>query len=218
MYRHVVREDGWAASTVGQLLNESDTSQEALTGLATAAAHAFSEPQAPSKAGFVLRSILQRATEKTASAALEVFSLLPRLDLDSEILALLNTLLMNHSAMVADPLARLIELSPHLIPSQSALAADLADAILDKHSQTLLDMRTAFAASAREFINLAFMLHRNEGIGWERGLTLFERLLALRVDGLRQSLQIVDGRPIPISGAPLRSRRRARRNPRLRRQ
>ena len=87
--------------------------------------------------------------------------------------------------------------------------------MLDRHAQTLLDMRTSFAASASEFINLALTLHRDEGVGRERGLALFERLLSLNVAGTRQSLLAVDARP--VIGAPFLSRRRRQRGRRPRR-
>ncbi|MEP6669782.1 MAG: ATP-binding protein [Chthoniobacter sp.] len=215
MYRHVFWDDEWAAVTITHLLADPATSQDVLTGLATTAAHAFTEPSVRSKAVRVLEGVIPRANEATAVEALGLFSLMPRLDPNPELLGVLNTFLGHPNALVSHALGPLVERLPDFIPTHSALAADLADTILDRHGQTLLDMRTSFAASASELINLALTLHRDEGVGRERGLTLFERLLALNVAGTRQSLLAVDARP--VAGAPFRFRRRTRRVPRGRR-
>jgi len=214
MYRHVFWEDEWAAATIAKLLADPTTAQEVLTGLATTAAHAFAELGSRSKAAIVLKTVLPRADEATALAVLDLFSLLPQLDSDPELLGLLKTLLANPNALVAHDLGSLVERLPDLIPAHSALAANLANAILDRHAEALLDMRTSFSASASGLINLALTLHRDEGVGRERGLALFERLLALNVAGTRNSLLAVDGRPVAV--AEFHFRRRTQRVQRLR--
>ncbi len=97
------------------------------------------------------------------------------------------------------PSAPEILFAAHFIQNRfdlTGFTGDLANSILDRHTPAMLDMRTSFAASASELINLALTLHRDESVGRDRGLALFERLLALNVYGTRQSLLSVDARPV----------------------
>jgi hypothetical protein len=208
MYRHVFWNDDWASATVEQLLADSATTQEMLTGFATTAVHVFGNASARNKAVGALQAIIPRANQTTAKEVLGLFSMLPRLDQDPEFLEILNVLIAHPNALVPDALESLVSRLADLVPVHSVLVANLADTILDHHGQTLLDIRTGFAACSGEFINLALTLHRDDGPGRERGLTLFERLLSLNVDGARQSLFEVDARPVVDAESPRRPRRR----------
>jgi hypothetical protein len=214
-YRHVFWEDAWAAGTVAGLLADPTTPREVLEGLATTAVHAFLEPSSRIKATSILQGVLPRAEEAIGVAVLRLFDFLPQLEPNVELLDVLDALLANPRALVSHALGSLVERLSDLIPGHAQIAADFANSILDLHAEALLDMRTSFAASAGQLINLALTLHRDEGIGRELGLSLFERLLALNVAGARQSLFAVDARP--VTGVPYRYRPRTRRVPRARR-
>ena len=207
MFRHVIWDDEWVSTTISQLLADPLTPQGILTGIATTAAHAFSNISARHKASTVLQALLPIADETTSVEALGMFSLLVKLEPNPETLGVLNAFLANPGSLASGGLGPLVERLLDLIPAHSDLVADLANLILDRHTQEMLDMRTSFAASASEMINLALTLHRDEGSGRDKGLTLFERLLGFNVDGSRQSLLLVDSRPV-AGGRSFRQRPR----------
>lgn len=214
MYRHAFWGDEWAAANIDQILGDPNSSEDLLTGIATTSVHAFLSSAGRAKATVVLLELIPRAGYSTAVEVLSLFSFLPQLDLSSELIGILNTLLENPCALVPDALGPLVQRLPDLIPTRSVLAAALANSILEHQSEALFDMSKSFAASTDDLVNLALTLHRDEGLGRELGLDLFERLLLLNVDGTRQSLLAVDSRP--VAGASTRYRRPLRRTTRRR--
>jgi hypothetical protein len=200
----------WPKAALSEIEQGSD--RDARTGAATTAVNLWSQPVHRSQSTALLIRLLANAGESELSAVFDLFRLVDELTPEQNTVLLLETIVDHlHVAPRIDS-TFVVDRLETLLPHEASLVARFAEALVDKWTEELTDIRTGTAATAPELVNLAITLHRLGPSTREQGTHLFEKLLELDAYAARATLDEIDSRFRP-ERAPMRPRlpRRARR-------
>lgn len=175
---------------------EGAPSHEFLLGAATSAAHMWSVPSARREATKVLVRMFDEGNEDIDHIIVE-HALRERLAFDTEGLQVLEIMAQRPHAFLREKSGRPLERLRDLMHVRPDLLCDLCDGMVDmmESQDPTHKERWRFSQPAQELVKLALTLQRVHSCQ-ERGLDLFERLLALGVYGAAELLGDVDRKGI----------------------
>ena len=196
MLRHgLVPEDGYCSELLEDIIEGKVTNTEQLLamriGVTFAAAQIWNFPKARSEATRVLRAVLPVTDKPIADAWRTVFNS-PWPMADDCTRQILDAICQNHEILRVQHGHHMVERMKELLERslEPQRVCSVVSALLDECGDAVSDIRTAWAASAGDLIDIALTLQRLPGTSL-CGLRIFERLMtgnAYRIEDVLKNL------------------------------
>lgn len=160
-----------------------------ILGLTIGVAELWDEPARRERASELLLRLVPHASGAIAKAAMAVFSSTAPLLWDEATRQLLRALAEAPTVLASAWLRQLVNQLDQHLPADAALIADVAISLVIELAKT---GRRTYHEVGDALSRIALSLHRQPTPLRERGLELFERLLALEVDAAQSTLRSLD--------------------------
>ena len=209
----------WADRMMEDIL-ATEPSAPVRTGAAFAAIHVWVDTEDKVKVANLISDLAKNASDETWKAIIDLFRLVDEITPDADWIQVLEAIgeqIPNQRRFMS---TFIIERLQTLLPHEADLVASISRSLVDKWQSDLGNIRTSGAAVAPELVDIAITLHRLGPATREKGLEIFERLLAINAYTARDTLDQVDnrfrpGQPSPRRRLPRRAQRPRRRSRRI---
>ncbi len=188
----------WPGKLIKDIL-VSDRSSPARTGAGFAAVNVWAEADDRARAANIIRDLTKNASDETWKAIVDLFRIVDEITPDADWVLVLQAIaeqIPNQSRFMS---TFIIERLQTLLPHEADLVASISTSLVEKWQSDLGDIRTSGAAVAPELVDIAITLHRLGPATREKGLEIFERLLAINAYTARDTLNQVDKRKAKMS-------------------
>lgn len=208
MLCHGHHQDTWSGEKIRTHLNNR-TDPAILRGLAYAASHLWHWSSCQVMATEVLYVLAAHSDDSVQSAVAQVFAVnRDELRLNRDMRSLIGRVT-TCTPVLLKAAENLVEAIAPLTGTESNLVAVVCEAVLCAAENRINDSSRSIAFLADTLTDIALTLHR-QTTHRERGLRLFEQMLARNVREARSALDLLDRKPFQASPRPARRRRRRR--------
>lgn len=208
MLCHGHHQDTWSGEKIRTHLN-NQTDPAILRGLAYAASHLWHWSSCQAMATEVLCVLAAHSDDSVQSAVAKVFVVnRDELRLNRDMRSLIERVT-TCTPVLLKAAEDLVEAIAPLTGTESNLVAAVCESILCAAENRINDSSRSIAFLADTMTDIALTLHR-QAAHRERGLRLFEQMLAMNVREARSALDLLDRKPFQASPRPVRRRRRRR--------
>ncbi len=198
---------------VAQVLGEPSASAHAkatMLGLAFSCARFWLDPPSRSRATDLMVRLIQHADESIADAIMSSFVSNDKAFADDESRRVLEAILANETMLKVRADHWLVEYLEELVKFEPDLVHQVCSRVVSLHGSAIGDFRTSLATCASSITNIAITLQRLGTEFREKGLALFEDLIANGVPEAQATLLELDRRPVSLPAVVHGPRKRQR--------